>query len=148
MGLSLGSADPLNSDYLARLQALADRIEPVHVSDHLAWVSVGGTYLNDLAPLPSTEAAHSYVAERIVRVQDPLGRRTLIENLIPYLQFSGSDLSDWQFLRELVIRADCHLLLDVNNVHVNATNHGFDPLDDLDALPIDRVKEIDSMDRL
>lgn len=142
VGLSLGSADPLNSDYLARLKALADRIEPVHVSDHLAWVSVGGTYLNDLAPLPYTEAVLAYVAERIARVQDHLGRRILVENLSPYLQFTGNDLCEWQFLRELVTRADCHLLLDVNNVHVNAANHGFDPLDYLDALPIERVKEI------
>lgn len=142
VSLSLGSADPLNRDYLTQLKQLADRIEPVHVSDHLAWVSVNGHYFNDLAPLPYTESVLNYVAERILQVQDFLGRRILIENLSPYLQFRHNSLTEWQFLADLLVEADCHLLLDINNVYVNATNHGFDPLDYLDVLPVDRIKEI------
>ena len=116
VGLSLGSADPLNWDYLHRLKALATRIEPVYVSDHLAWVSSGGHYFNDLAPLPYNEPVLNYVADRIQQVQEFLGRRILIENLSPYLQFSGNDYSEWQFLAALAQQADCDLLLDINNV--------------------------------
>lgn len=142
VGLSLGSVDPLNQVYLERLKALVDRVQPTFVSDHLAWVSQGGRYLHDLAPLPYTEEALVHVAERIQRVQDVLGRQLLIENLSPYVRFAGGDHLEWEFLRELARRADCFLLLDVNNVYVNAFNHGFDPLAYLDALPAERVKEI------
>ncbi len=142
VGLSLGSVDPLNQAYLQRLKALVDRVEPSVVSDHLAWVSQGGRYFHDLAPLPYTEEALVHVAERIQRVQDFLGRQILIENLSPYVSFAGADYLEWEFLSELARRADCFLLLDVNNVFVNAFNHGFDPLPYLDALPAERVKEI------
>ncbi|MCP9835265.1 DUF692 domain-containing protein [Cyanobium sp. Aljojuca 7A6] len=142
VGLSLGSVDPLNQAYLQRLKVLVDRVEPSFVSDHLAWVSHGGRYFHDLAPLPYTEEALEHVAERIQRVQDVLGRQILIENLSPYVRFAGSDYLEWEFLSELARRADCSLLLDVNNVFVNAFNHGFDPLTYLDALPAERVKEM------
>jgi uncharacterized protein (UPF0276 family) len=142
VGLSLGSVDPLNEHYLRRLKALVDHIQPAVVSDHLAWVCHGGRYFHDLAPLPYTEEALAHVAERIQRVQDVLGRRILIENLSPYVRFAGSDHLEWHFLSELARRADCFLLLDVNNVYVNAFNHGFDPRTYLDALPAERVKEI------
>ena len=142
VGLSLGSVDPLNPLYLERLKALVDRVEPSFVSDHLAWVSQAGRYFHDLAPLPYTEEALEHVVERIERVQDVLGRQILIENLSPYVRFSGSDYLEWEFLSELARRADCFLLLDVNNVFVNAFNHGFDPLAYLDALPAHRVKEM------
>ncbi len=142
VSLSLGSTDPLNMDYLTQLKQLVERIEPVHVSDHLAWVSVNGHYFNDLAPLPYTESVLKYVADRIRQVQDFLGRRILIENLSPYLQFRDNSLTEWQFVAALLVEADCDLLLDINNVYVNATNHGFDPLDYLAAIPCDRVKEI------
>ena len=142
VGLSLGSADPLEMGYVTRLKALVDRIEPVHVSDHLAWVSWGGQSFNDLAPIPYSEAVLAYVAERIETVQDLLGRRLLIENLSPYVQFRASTMQEWHFLAELAERADCHLLLDINNVVVNAHNHGFDPHDYLRALPADRIREI------
>ena len=142
MGLSLGSVDPLNPLYLERLKALVDRVEPSFVSDHLAWVSQAGRYFHDLAPLPYTEEALEHVVERIERVQDVLGRQILIENLSPYVRFAGSDYLEWEFLSELARRADCFLLLDVNNVFVNAFNHGFDPLAYLDALPAHRVKEM------
>ena len=142
VGMSLGSADPLNLDYLKRLKRLADRIEPTHISDHLAWISINGRYLNDLAPLPYTEALLAHVAQRIEQVQDFLGQQILIENPTPYVRFTGSTLSEWQFIRALLEQADCYLLLDVNNVYVSAINHGFDPLDYLDGLPTTRVKEI------
>ena len=142
VGLSLGSVDPLDAHYLKALKTLVDRIEPAAVSDHLAWVSHGGRYFHDLAPLPYTEEALEHVTERILRVQDLLGRRLLIENLSPYVRFAGCDHLEWEFLGELARRADCFLLLDVNNVYVNAFNHGFDPLTYLDALPAERVKEI------
>lgn len=142
VGLSIGSADPLNFEYLGRLKKLADRTEPIHLSEHLAWVSVNGLYFNDLAPLPYTEAVLDYVAERILNVQDFLGRRILIENLSPYLQFRHNTLTEWHFIQALVEKADCYLLLDINNVYVNATNHGFDPLEYFAAMPSDRVKEI------
>lgn len=142
VGLSLGSADPLNMDYLSQLKSLASRIDPVHISDHLAWVSVNGYYLNDLAPLPYTEAVLEYVVERILQVQNFLGRRILLENLSPYLQFRHNTLTEWHFIQALVEKADCYLLLDLNNIYVNATNHGFDPLDYLEAMPRDRIQEI------
>ncbi|MBE9172911.1 DUF692 domain-containing protein [Cyanobium sp. LEGE 06143] len=142
VGLSLGSVDPLNQAYLQRLKALVDRVQPSFVSDHLAWVSQGGRYFHDLAPLPYTEEALVHVAERIQRVQDFLGRQILIENLSPYVSFAAADYLEWEFLSELARRADCFLLLDVNNVFVNGFNHGFDPLLYLDALPAERVKEI------
>lgn len=142
VGLSLGSVDPLNQAYLGRLKVLVDRMEPSLVSDHLAWVSQGGRYFHDLAPLPYTEEALQHVAERIQRVQDVLGRQILIENLSPYVRFAAGDYLEWEFLSELARRADCFLLLDVNNVFVNAFNHDFDPLSYLDALPAERVKEI------
>jgi len=142
VGLSFGSVDPLNQAYLKRLNALVDRVEPSFVSDHLAWVSQGGRYFHELAPLPYTEEALEHVAERIQRVQDVLGRQILIENLSPYVRFAGSDYLEWEFLSELARRADCFLLLDVNNVFVNAFNHDFDPLAYLDALPAERVKEL------
>lgn len=142
VGLSLGSVDPINLDYLARLKTLADRIEPAHISDHLCWSSVQGNYFNDLAPLPYTETVLDYVAERILQVQDFLGCRILVENLSPYLQFRHNSLTEWDFIAALLDKADCYLLLDINNVYVNATNHGFDPLDYLLAIPPERVKEI------
>ena len=142
VGLSLGSTDPLELGYVKRLKALTDRVHPVHVSDHLAWVSWGGQSFNDLAPIPYSKPVLAYVAERIQRVQDLLGRRLLIENLSPYVQFRDSTMQEWHFLAELAERADCDLLLDINNVVVNAHNHGFDPLDYLKALPADRIREI------
>ncbi len=142
VGMSLGSADPLNMDYLNRLKQLAKCIEPVHISDHLAWISINGYYLNDLAPVPYTEAVLNHVAERILQVQDFLGQQILIENLCPYLNFADSTQSEWQFIGQLAEQADCNILLDVNNIYVNAMNHGFDPLDYLEAMPQHRVKEI------
>lgn len=142
VGMSLGSADPLNFDYLARLRKLAERIEPAHVSDHLAWISIDGRHVHDLLPLPYTEEALTHFADRVCRVQDYLGRRLLIENPSSYMCFENVDMAEWEFLRELVDRADCDLLFDVNNVYVSGRNHGFDPVEYLHALPAGRVREI------
>lgn len=142
VGMSLGSTDPLRLDYLTRLKKLAARIEPDWVSEHLSWISVNGHYLNDLIPLIYTEAVMDNVASRILQVQDFLGRQILIENPSPYLTFTESTMTEWEFVEGLVKKADCYLLLDVNNVYVNAINNGFDPLNYLDGIPASRVKEI------
>jgi hypothetical protein len=139
VSLSLGSVDPLRENYLAALAALAARIEPAWVSDHVCWGSVGGRYVHDLLPLPYTEEALRHVAERVGRVQDRLGRRILIENVSSYLTFTHSTMPEWEFVAALAERADCGILLDVNNVYVSATNHGFDAGAYLAAMPAARV---------
>jgi len=142
VGMSLGSTDPLNLDYLLRLKRLAQRIEPAYISDHLAWISVNGCYLNDLMPLPYTEEVMEHLAKRILQVQEFLGRQILLENPSLYLTFTESTMSEWAFIQGLLEKADCYLLLDINNVYVSATNQGFDSFDYLNALPANRIKEI------
>ncbi len=142
VSLSLGSIDPLNEAYLLDLAALVARIEPAWVSDHLCWGSFGGRYAHDLLPLPYTEEALAHVVGRIRRVQDRLGRRILIENVSSYLEFVHSTLPEWTFLAAVADEADCAILLDVNNVYVSATNHGFDPAVYLAGLPPDRIGQI------
>jgi uncharacterized protein len=142
VGLSLGSADPLNAGHLAALKSLADRVEPALVSEHLCWSSIGGVYANDLLPLPYTREALAHVADRIDRVQRHLGRRILVENVSSYLEFTASEMSEWDFLAELARRAGCGVLLDINNIHVSAVNHGFDPLAYLRAMRADTVGEM------
>jgi uncharacterized protein len=142
VGLSLGSADPLDRAHLAKLRALIDRYRPALVSDHLSWSSVDGRYLNDLLPLPYTDETLRHVVQRVEEAQDYLGRQILIENPTTYLQFVDSRLSEAQFLRELIERSGCGLLLDVNNAYVSAANHGFDALEYIHALPEDSVQEI------
>ncbi len=142
VGLSLGSTDPLNREHLRRLKRLVEFIEPGLVSEHLCWSSVDGRHLNDLLPLPYTEEAIAHVVPRIIEVQEFLGRRILIENLSSYLQYRHSVLPEWEFLAAVAERADCGILLDVNNIYVSARNHGFDPADYLRAIPAGRVHEI------
>ncbi len=142
VSLSLGSTDPLNEDYLRDLKVLAQRFEPAWISDHLCWGSIGGHYAHDLLPLPYTEEALSYVVERVLAVQERLGRQILIENVSSYLTYAHSHLTEWEFLTEITQRADCGILLDVNNIYVSATNHGFDPYTYLQAMPVDRVGQI------
>jgi uncharacterized protein (UPF0276 family) len=142
VSLSLGSVDPLNRDYLRELRALADRIEPAWVSDHLCWGGARGHYAHDLLPLPYTEEAVVHVADRIRVVQDHLGRRILVENVSSYLAWRESTMPEWEFLAAVAERADCGILLDVNNVHVSAVNHGFDAETYLDAMPAARVGQI------
>ena len=142
VSMSLGSVDPLDDRYLDRLAALADEIEPAWISDHLCWSSYGGHTGHDLWPLPFTEESLEHVARRVRAVQDRLGRRILVENVSSYLEYAHSTISEWEFLGELARRADCGLLLDVNNVFVSAHNHGFDPEAFLGGVPVDRVKQI------
>ena len=142
VGMSLGSSDPLDFDYLARLKALAERIEPAWISDHLAWISAYNRYVHDLLPLPYTEEALTHFASRVSQVQDYLGCRLLIENPSSYMGYTDTDMTESEFLQRLVEKADCNLLFDVNNVYVSGVNHGFDPVEYLYALPKDRVREI------
>ncbi|BDU18801.1 DUF692 domain-containing protein [Dyella sp. GSA-30] len=141
VSLSIGSTDPLDEGYLQRLAALADRVEPQWVSDHLCWTGAHGINLHDLMPLPYTEEALDHVVERVSRVQDVLGRRILLENVSSYITYADSQLTEWEFLAAVAERADCLLLLDINNIHVSAHNHGFSPLDYLDGIPARRVQQ-------
>ena len=142
VSLSIGSSDPLDLEYLAGLKRLAARVEPAWVSDHLCWTGIGGRNLHDLLPLPYTEEAVAHVAERVARVQDYLGRRILLENVSSYVTYTDSRVSEWEFLSAVAERADCWILLDVNNVYVSAHNHDFDPLAYLDGVPRERVRQI------
>ena len=142
VSLSIGSTDPIDGAYLVALRALADRIEPAWISDHLCWSGIGGQYAHDLLPLPYTEEALDHVVRRVITVQERLGRQVLLENVSSYLTYTHSTLTEWEFLGAIAERADCGLLLDVNNVHVSATNHGFDARAYLDGLPAGRVGQI------
>jgi uncharacterized protein (UPF0276 family) len=142
VGMSLGSTDALNFTYLTRLKSLVEKIKPAYVSDHLAWISVNNHYLNDLIPLPYTEETRQHLAQRIIQVQEFLGQRILIENPSAYISFTHSTMTEWEFLQGLLKEADCYLLLDVNNVYVSAINQNFDPLNYLEQIPKNRVKEI------
>lgn len=139
VSLSIGSVDPLNEEYLRDLKALADRVQPAWISDHLCWTGAGGRNLHDLLPLPYTEEAVRHVAERVRRVQDFLGRPILLENVSSYLTFESSALREWEFLTAVVETADCGILLDVNNIFVSAFNHGFDGDEYLAGVPRQRV---------
>ena len=142
VGLSLGSAEPLNVEHLKKLKALINRYQPRLVSEHLCWGAVNGCHLNDLLPLPYTEEALTHVVSHITQAQDFLGRRILIENVSSYLQFQDSYIPEWEFVSEVAHRADCGILLDINNIYVNAVNHDFHPQQYFDAIPADAVEEI------
>ncbi|WP_020395879.1 DUF692 domain-containing protein [Thiolinea disciformis] len=142
VGMSLGSVDPLNRDYFQKIKALADRINPAWISDHLCWSSVQGLVTHDLLPLPYNEETLQHLANRILQAQDLLERPLMIENVSSYLQYQHSELNEWEFLSALTDLADCKLLLDVNNIYVNAYNHDFDAFEYLQAIPVARVQEI------
>jgi len=142
VSLSIGGADPLDLGYLDKLAALADRIKPAWVSDHLCWTGVAGVNTHDLLPLPLTEAALAHVTDRVKAVQDRLGRPLILENPSSYLEFHASRIPEWEFLARLAEAADCGLLLDVNNVYVSAFNHGFDPMAYIAAIPAERVVQV------
>ena len=139
VSLSIASTQPLDFGYLAGLKALAGRIDPKWISDHLCWTGVHGVNLHDLLPVPYTEEALAHVAGRITQVQDYLGRRLVIENVSSYIEYECSEMSEWEFVAELSRRADCWLLLDVNNVFVSGINHDFDMRKFIAAIPADRV---------
>ena len=142
VGLSLGSVDPLSQDHLVKLKSLIARFEPGLVSEHLSWSSFGGRFANDLLPLPYTEESLRHMCERIAYVQDFLGRQILIENVSSYLQFTDSTIPEWEFVSEIASTTGCGILLDINNIFVNASNHGFDPVIYIDAIPASAIKEI------
>ena len=142
VGMSLGSSDPLNWQYLKRLSQLAERFKPHYISDHLCWSAIDGRYLHDLLPLPYQDSVINHVADRIKQVQDFLGRRLLLENVSSYLTYKNSIMQEWEFLLEITERADCDILLDINNIYVSARNHGFDAEHYLRAVDTDRVKEM------
>ncbi len=142
VSLSIAGTDPLNRRYLAELSALARRIEPAWISDHLCFGSAGGHYAHDLLPFPFTEESLRWVVSRLLAVQEALGRQILLENVSSYLTFRDSELAEHEFLAELAERADCGILLDVNNVYVAAHNHGFSPEAYLEAIPPGRVGQI------
>ena len=142
VSLAIGSTAPLDLAYVATLKRLIDRVQPALVSDHLSWGREHGNFAHDLWPMPYTRESLEHVISRVVQVQDLLGRQVMLENPSTYLQFRHSDISEAEFLAEVARRADCGILLDVNNVYVSARNHGFDAHAYLDAIPAERVGQI------
>lgn len=142
VSLSIGSTDPLDSDYLRQLKALVARVEPAWVSDHLCWTGTDSLNLHDLLPLPYSEATLRHLAPRVAQVQDLLGCPLLLENVSSYVSYRADEMSEWEFIDELVARTGCQLLLDVNNIYVSSVNHGFDPQVFIDAVPAAAVRQI------
>jgi uncharacterized protein (UPF0276 family) len=142
VALSLGSAEELDRSHLVRFRALIERIEPMLVSEHLAWSAIGGAYLNDLLPLPYTEESLGIFCDHVEEAQEALGRRLLIENPSAYLRYRQSPIPEAEFMTEIARRTGCGILCDVNNIHVSAWNFGFDPIAYLDTLPIEAIGEI------
>ena len=142
INLSIGTTDDLNYGYLKSLKKLLDELNCPWFSDHICFTSIDGIYMQDLLPLPFSREAVRHVAERTRRVQDFIGRPFLLENISFYLQMPGREMAETDFIGEIVEKADCGLLLDVNNVYVNSLNHAFDPLQYLDRLPLERVVQI------
>ena len=142
VGLSLGSADALDAGHLVQLKRLAARVEPAFISEHLCWGRIDGRHLNDLLPLPFTDEALALCCDRIDAAQAALGRVLLVENVSAYLRFASDAMAEWEFVAAVARRTGCKLLFDVNNVYVNAINHGFDPRVYLAAIPGEAVAEI------
>ncbi len=142
VSLSIGSTDALDRQHLQQLRDLQRRVQPAWISDHLCWTGVAGGNLHDLLPLPYTEQALAHVVGRVARVQEFLGCRILLENVSSYVSYADSQLTEWEFLGEVAHRADCRILLDVNNVYVSSVNHDFDPLTYLQAIAPARVQQI------
>lgn len=141
VSLSIGSIDPLDLRYLDELKTLMDRVQPMWISDHLCFTGLRGINMHDLLPLPYTEEALNHVAERVMRVQDHLGRRLVLENVSSYVTYAASEFTEWEFIAALAARTDCEILLDVNNVYVSAFNHGFDARVFLRAMPASGVRQ-------
>jgi len=142
VALSLGSAEELDRSHLVRFKALIERTKPMLVSEHLAWSAIGGAYLNDLLPLPYTQASLDLFCRHVEEAQEALGRRLLIENPSAYLRYRHSTIPEAEFIAAVARRTGCGILCDVNNIHVNAWNFGFDPIAYLDTLPAGAVGEI------
>lgn len=141
VSLSIGGSDSLNVDYLRDVKALAQRFDAAWISDHLCWTGVGGINLHDLLPLPYTQEAVAHVVARVTQVQEILGRRLLLENVSSYVSYAHSELTEWEFLSEVARRADCLLLLDINNIYVSSVNHEFDAYTYLNSIPVERVQQ-------
>lgn len=142
VSLSIGSCDPLDMDYLKDVKNLIERVEPAWISDHLCWTGINQLNMHDLLPLPYTLEAAKHVASRIQQVQNYLGRQILIENVSSYLTYLKAEMTEWEFVTEIATRADCLILLDVNNIYVSSYNHAFNPAHYLDGIPKDRVQQI------
>ena len=127
VSLSIGSPDPLNQDYLNKVKKLADQIEPKWISDHLCWTGVHQRNMHDLLPLPYTEKLINHVVDRVKYVQDFYQRQLVFRNVSSYITYKESEMTEWEFLSEIANRADCFILLDINNIYVSAFNHGFEP---------------------
>ncbi len=141
VGMSIGSTDALDKEYLKKIKQLAQRTNAIHISDHLCWVSVDQTHLHDLLPLPYTEEAINHVVDRIKHIQDYLGQRILIENVSSYLEYKHSAMPEWEFINAIAEQADCYIVLDVNNIYVSAHNHQFNSIDYIQAINPERVKQ-------
>jgi len=142
VSMSIGSTDPLDMEYLQGLKALADKVQPVLISDHLCWTGAHGVNMHDLLPLPMIEETVDHVATRVRQVQDVLGRRLMLENTSTYVTFEEDEMMEWEFISEICARADCDILLDVNNIYVSAFNHGFSADAYLAGIPKALVKQI------
>lgn len=142
VSLSIGSTDELNWEYLKKLKALAEWIQPKWISDHLCWTGIQLKNTHDLLPMPMTNESLRHVSQRVRQVQDFLERPLILENPSTYLEFTDSTMTEWEFLTELVAETNCGLLLDVNNVYVSATNHGFDPVQYIKNIPHKNVVQM------
>lgn len=141
VSLSIGSTDPIDKEYLHQLKCLANRVAPCWISDHLCWTGVSGLNMHDLLPMPYTEKAINHIVARIQEVQEYLGRQILIENVSSYITYHHSEMTEWDFLATIAKRADCLILLDINNIYVSAFNHEFDAIDYMNGIPVKRVQQ-------
>jgi hypothetical protein len=142
VAMNIGSIDPLDTDYLDALAALARRTRPRWISDHLCWTGVDGRSLHDLVPLPYSDEAARHVSDRVLQVQAHLGRRMALENVSSYMSYAQDAMPEWEFISQVAESADCAILLDVNNIFVSAHNHGFAPELYIDRIPAERVVQI------
>ncbi|WP_299197135.1 DUF692 domain-containing protein [uncultured Amphritea sp.] len=141
VSMSIGSTEPLDKDYLQRLKLLANEVQPQWISDHLCWTGLEGVNSHDLLPMPYTEEAIDHIAGRIMQVQETLGRQLLLENVSSYISYTESVMSEWEFYSEVVERADCLMLLDINNIYVSSRNHNFDAQTYLNSINPERVRQ-------
>jgi len=139
VSLSIGSIDALDMAYLKKLKTLLDKLNPPWFSDHICWTKIHGNYLHNLMPLPYTEETVQFVSKKIKQVQDYIERPFIFENVSSYVEFEGSQMQEWDFVKAVATTADCGILLDINNVYVSSFNHNFDPLTYINAIPKERV---------
>ncbi|MGB1257522.1 MAG: DUF692 domain-containing protein [Thiolinea sp.] len=141
VSMSIGSANGLNKEYLKRLKILADRVQPMWISDHLCWTGVHGRNMHDLLPLPYTEEALQVIKRNVEQAQEVLQRPLILENVSSYVEYKASQMTEWEFLAELCKATGCRLLLDLNNIYVSAHNHGFSPTTFMKGIPIESVAQ-------